>query len=55
MERYVDIWVQEKCSKCEREKKCELYSVEMLLCILHHVNNKKEKEGENAKSILQIG
>jgi len=53
---YVDTWLQEKCSKCERKEKCEseLYIMEILPCNLNYVNRKRKEEVENV-AISKIG
>ena len=58
MSRYVELWIKEKCSKCEREEKCKPYSPEMAICIMNFINQKKgkemEKEGKRWKEAITV-
>ena len=51
---YVEKWIKEKCSKCKKKKKCEPYSVEMLLCILQHRNKFIRKEEKEEKNVIEV-
>ncbi len=51
---HVEKWIKEKCSKCEREKKCKPYSVEMLICILQYANQNIKRREEVVATKIKI-
>ena len=52
MSNAVDIWIKQKCSKCQKNPKCRPYSEQMLLCILGELNRKEESEKCQMKAVL---
>jgi len=46
MDGCVDIWIRAKCAECHKEEKCEPYSLDMILCILDHINQERKAKEE---------